>query len=50
MTRVMAMFQANMAWYAKIIVVADSASNKGGLVEHYRGQHRRRGWRSRSRE
>ena len=42
MTRVMTMFQANMTWYAKIIVVADSASNKGRFVEHYNGQHRSR--------
>ncbi len=36
--RVMTMLQANMTWYAKVVVVADSACNKSRLIENYKDQ------------
>ena len=38
MARMMAMLQSNVAWYAEIVILADSASDKVGLLEDYERQ------------
>ena len=35
----MTMLEANMTWYAKVVVLTDSACNKSCLVENYTDQH-----------
>ena len=35
----MTMLEANVTWYAKVVVLTDGACNKSCLVENYTNQH-----------